>query len=120
MITAVHHFSFSVTNIERTIEFYTKVLGVKLQSRGKNRYDTLGTALFGTKWGINQPHAELEIAVMNIGGTRVEFIEYKDPKAGPYHRNPSLAGSAHLAFKVDHIEEMKKKLEAAGATVEIK
>ena len=114
MITGVHHLSFSVTNLERTVEFYTKILGVKLQSRGPNRYDTLGTALFGTKWGINQRHADIELAVMNVGNTRVEFIQYKDPKAQPYHKNPSIAGSAHLAFKVDNIEEMRKKLEEAG------
>jgi len=114
MITGVHHFSFSVTNIGRTIEFYTKLLGLKLQSRGHNKYDTLGTALFGTKWGINQQQADLELVVMNIGGTRVEFIEYKDPKAQPYHKNPSVAGSAHLAFRVDNIEETRRKLEEAG------
>lgn len=114
MITGVHHFSFSVTNMDRTIEFYTKVLGVILQSRGRNKYDTLGTALFGKKWGINQQHADLELAVMNIGGTRVEFIEYKNPPAQAYHKNPSIAGSAHLAFNVDNIEETRRKLEEAG------
>ena len=114
MITGVHHFSFSVQDIDRTIDFYTRVLGVKLQSRARNKYDTLGTALFGTKWGINQEHADLELAVVNIGGTRVEFIEYKDPPNQPYHKNPSIAGSAHLCFKVDDIEETRARLEAAG------
>jgi catechol 2,3-dioxygenase-like lactoylglutathione lyase family enzyme len=114
MISGVHHFSFSVTNIRRTIDFYTRVLGVKLQSQGRNKYETLGTALFGTKWGINQPQADLELAVMNIGGTRVEFIEYKDPQGQAYHQNPSIAGSAHLALRVDNIVETRKKLEEAG------
>ena len=114
MISGVHHFSFSVTNIQRTIDFYTRVLGVKLQSQGRNKYETLGTALFGTRWGINQPHADLELAVMNIGGTRVEFIEYKDPKPQTYHKNPSIAGSAHLALQVDNIIETRRKLEEAG------
>ena len=114
MIIGVHHFSFSVTNLDRTVEFYTKVLGLTLQSRNRNKYDTLGLALFGNKWGLNQQHADLELAVIDIGGTRVEFIEYKDPKAQPYHKNPSIAGSAHLAFWVDDIEETRMKLEAAG------
>jgi glyoxylase I family protein len=114
MISGVHHFSFSVTNLDRTIEFYTKILGVKLQSRGRNKYDSLGGALFGTKWGVNQAQADLELAVVNIGGTRVEFIEYKDPAARAYHKNPSIAGSAHLAFNVEDIEETRKKLESAG------
>ena len=51
---------------------------------------------------------------MNIRGTRVEFIEYKDPKAQTYHKNPSIAGSAHLALKVDDIEETRKRLEKGG------
>ncbi len=114
MIQGVHHMSFSVTDIERTTQFYTQHLGVRMVSRNRNHYDTLGTALFGTKWGVNQPQADLELAVMDVGGTRVEFIEYKDPKAQPYHKNPSLAGSAHLAFKVDDIEGVRQKLEAAG------
>lgn len=114
MITGVHHFSFSVQDIDRTLDFYTRVLGVELQSRARNKYESLGTALFGTKWGINQEHADLELAVVNIGGTRVEFIEYKDPANQPYHKNPSIAGSAHLCFKVDGIEETRARLEAEG------
>jgi len=114
MIRGVHHFSFSVKNLDRTIEFYSKVLGIKLQSRNRNEYETLGNALFGTKWGLNQENADLELAVMNIGGVRVEFIEYKNPEAQPYHMNPSIAGSAHLAFDVDNIEAARKKLEEAG------
>lgn len=114
MIAAVHHFSFSVTSLDRTVEFYTKVLGIPLQSRGRNQYDTLGTALFGTKWGLSQQQAELELAVVDIGGTKVEFIEYKDPKAREYHKNPSIAGSAHLAFRVDDIVETREQLEKAG------
>jgi lactoylglutathione lyase len=114
MITGVHHFSFSVADLERTIDFYTRILGMELQSRSRNKYETLGTSLFGTKWGLNQPQADLELAVINIGGTRVEFIEYRDPKTKPYHKNPSISGSAHLVFKVDNIEETRQKLEAAG------
>jgi len=113
-ITGVHHFSFSVTDLDRTIEFYTKVLGVHIRSRGRNKYETLGTALFGTKWGVNQPQADLELAFIQLGDNRIEFIEYKDPKAQPYHKNPSIAGSAHVAFRVDDIEEIRKKIEAAG------
>jgi catechol 2,3-dioxygenase-like lactoylglutathione lyase family enzyme len=113
-ITGVHHFSFSVTNLERTIEFYKNVLGVDIRSKGRNKYDTLGTALFGTKWGVNQPQADLKLAFLQLGDNRIEFIEYVDPMAQPYHKNPSIAGSAHLALRVDNIEEVRERLEAAG------
>jgi len=114
MITGVHHFSFSVTDIDQTIDFYTKVLGATLKSRARTKYDTLGTELFGAKWGLDQEQADIKQAVMWVGSSKVEFIEYLDPKARPYHKNPSIAGSAHMAFKVDNMEETRKKLEEAG------
>ena len=72
---------------------------MKLQGKGEEKSDTLGTALFGTKWGVNQQHANIAYAVIRIGDTNVEFVEYREPKGHPYHKNPSIAGSAHLAFK---------------------
>jgi catechol 2,3-dioxygenase-like lactoylglutathione lyase family enzyme len=114
MLDGVHHFSFSVTDLDRTLAFYTEVLGLTLVSRKRNRSETLGTALFGTKWGANQPQADLELAVVDVGGTRVEFIQYTDPEARPYHGNPSQAGSAHLAFRVSDIDGARRRLEGAG------
>ena len=113
-IAGIHHFSFSVTDLDKTIEFYSKLLGAELQFKTRNKYDALGRALFGTKWGIDQPQAELMIAVMKIGSIRVEFIQYMDPAATPFHKNPSVAGSAHIAFKVDDIERERTRLETAG------
>jgi catechol 2,3-dioxygenase-like lactoylglutathione lyase family enzyme len=113
-ITGVHHFSISVTNLDRTVKFYTELLGANVQFIKQNKYDTLGHALFGSKWGVDQPQADLMLAVMKIGEVRVEFIQYNDPPAGPYHKNPSVAGSAHIALKVEHIEAVRERLEAAG------
>ena len=64
--------------------------------------------------GYTQKSADLELAVVKVGDSRVEFIEYKDPKPQPYHKNPFIAGSAHLAFRVDDIEKTRKQLEEAG------
>jgi len=113
-IAGVHHLSFSVTNLERTVDFYRNVIGLELRSRTHNEYDELGWALFGREWGRDQGHAELEIAVMQLGVQRVEFIEYKDPMTAPYHRDPSIAGSAHLAIRVTDIESERERLEKAG------
>ena len=70
-ILGAHHVSFSVTDIEKTVHFYRDVLGLSLRSRSQNEYEGLGTALFGTKWGLNHPHADLQIAVMELGGSRI-------------------------------------------------
>ena len=80
----------------------------------RNKYDTLGEALFGTKWGIKQSQADLKIAFVQLPDIIVELIEYVDPKVTSYHQNPSVAGSAHLCFQVDDVEGMNRKVEAAG------
>jgi catechol 2,3-dioxygenase-like lactoylglutathione lyase family enzyme len=113
-IVGVHHFSFSVTDLDRTLDFYTGILGAEIQSETHNSYETLGTALFGDKWGITQKHADLRIAVTRIGGYSIEFIQYIDPPTAPYHKDPSIAGASHIAFKVDDIEQERARLEAAG------
>ena len=92
MIKAVHHFSLSVTDMDRTIDFYSKVLGLTLQSRSRNKGETLGEAVLGMKWGLSQKHADLELAVMTLGDASVEFIEYRDPK-------PPTSGRRCLALR---------------------
>jgi catechol 2,3-dioxygenase-like lactoylglutathione lyase family enzyme len=114
MISGVHHFSMSVTNLERSIEFYSRVLGLDHQLTKLNDPPGLGRALFGTKWGMDQEDAALRLAVMQAGGVRIELIQYLDPPAMPFHKNPSFAGSAHIAFKVEDIEATCDRLKAAG------
>ena len=114
MISRIHHFAFSVADLERTIKFYTEVLGFEVQSRSRDASQTLGAALFGDKWGFSQPRADLDVVLLKVGDETIEFIEYIDPQAQPYHQNPSIAGSAHLAFDVDDIEAERARLEAAG------
>ena len=113
-LVGIHHVSFAVTNIEKIVDFCTNTLGGELRSLTNNVYDTLGEALFGTKWGVEQEHADLMIAVLSIAGHRVEFIEYRDPRAQPFHGNPSIAGAGHIAFRVDDIEAERRRLEARG------
>jgi len=108
-ITGMHHCSFSVTDIEKTIHFYANILELKLVGRMINEYDTLGYAL-----GVKQAHAKIKVAVMKAGETKIEFIEYVDPKVKPCPRDLSLAGSGHIAFKVDDIYATRKKLEENG------
>ena len=108
-ITGMHHCSFVVTDIEKTVDFYTRLVGLELVSRARNVSDGLGTAL-----GVKQRDAKLEIAFMRAGETLIEFIEYVDPKSKPCPKDPSVAGTGHICFKVDNIDKTKKRLEDAG------
>ncbi len=113
-VTGVHHFCISVTNLDRTLEFYTKHLGAKVENVVQNKHGTLGRSLFGTKWGVDLKPADITLALVTIGGVRVEFIQYNDPPASPYHKNPSAAGSAHIAVQVEEIEAVRAQLEGEG------
>jgi catechol 2,3-dioxygenase-like lactoylglutathione lyase family enzyme len=137
-VQAVHHFSFTVSDLERTVDFYGRLLGFRLIGRKHRQAPDLGDALRG-RMGLppglleagargprslsvgrlpeSQPSpqaAEILIADMELAGTRVEFIQYVNPPTQPYPGDPATAGSAHLALLTDDIEGEVRRLEAAG------
>jgi catechol 2,3-dioxygenase-like lactoylglutathione lyase family enzyme len=116
-IAGIHHVSFTVTDLERTVAFYRDVVGMTLSGRKHRRADDLGTALLGDRDAADPAadrSAEILIADMELGGTRVEFIQYADPVSRPYPGDPSVAGSAHIAILTRDIESEYLRLQAAG------
>ena len=110
----IHHTSFTVTDIERTVAFYEGVVGMRLLGRKHRRGSDLGTALMGHAPDSELAAAEILIADMALGEARVEFIQYVAPPGRPYHTDPSVAGSAHIALLSDDIEAEYRRLEQAG------
>jgi catechol 2,3-dioxygenase-like lactoylglutathione lyase family enzyme/transcriptional regulator with XRE-family HTH domain/mannose-6-phosphate isomerase-like protein (cupin superfamily) len=115
-IVGLHHFNFTVEDLDRTVDFYTNLLGFELRSRGTYHGDPdvvkafLGDLHKGeTKEGLNA-----EIAVLELTGTRVEFMQWLTPKTAPYHGDVSIAGAAHLGIRVKSILEVRAALEEAG------
>ena len=134
-IAGIHHMSFTVADLERTVAFYRDVVGMRLVERKHRQAADLGTALFGEPEGGlagAAPHlagaardsgvagdlcvqsAEILIANMELGGVRMEFIQYVDPAGRPYPGDPSVAGSAHIAILTQDIESEFRRLQAAG------
>ena len=95
------HVSFTVTDLQATLRFYVDLLGGKLMSLAEEGDDTLGSRLMGRQ--ACQQEARLKIALVDLCGVSVEFIQYLDPPVKPYHGNPSVAGSGHLALYVEDI-----------------
>ncbi len=110
----IHHTSFTVTDLERTIAFYEGVVGMRLLGRKHRRSSDLGTALMGRQSDSERAAAEILIADMALGEARVEFIQYVTPPSNPYHGDPSVAGSAHIALLTDDVESEFRRLEEAG------
>jgi catechol 2,3-dioxygenase-like lactoylglutathione lyase family enzyme len=114
MIVDVMHFSFTVTDIERSIAWYTSVLGLELvhRQRQDNPY---------TRTLLGFPDAVLEVAQFRVPGLMpahsthvLELVEYVQPRGRQVELPTNQVGVAHLAFVVNDIHKRHRRMEAEG------
>jgi lactoylglutathione lyase len=86
-----------VTNLQRSIDFYTKVLGMKVEGGGK----------------IEQAKGETVSLESEKGGFNLELNYYE--KGSPYNTKYMVGeGLDHLAFKVDDLDKALEEARTAG------
>lgn len=107
MIKGVFHTSITVRNRERAVHFYRDVLGLELVFLRESSGEALSK-------GIGVENASLKIAMFKTEGDFLELIEYVTPKCEPKGLMPCDIGSMHVAFMVDDIGEIEKRLVQAG------
>jgi lactoylglutathione lyase len=89
-----------VTNLQKSIDFYTKLLGMKILDRGK----------------IEQTKGET-VALASEGGKFVLELNYYE-KDSPFNTKYTVGeGLDHLAFKVDNLDEALEEARKAGHRV---
>ncbi len=109
MIRGVHHTCITVSDRERSIEFYRDVLGLELvlteesERSQDDRSDSLGVA-----------SAQVKLAILRAGDAHVELIEYVTPRGRPFDRRNNDVGTMHVAFRVDDIDSAYQTLLAKG------
>ncbi len=110
------HFSFTVGDIERSVQFYQDVIGLKLVHRMIH-----DQAYTGTQIGF--PNALLKVALFNLPGMPqgsspsghfLELIEYARPRGEPTDTTTNRPGAAHLALQVDDIHAEFARLKGLG------
>ncbi len=108
MIKGQVHTGITVSDLDRSIEFYRDILGMRLLKVEPER------ASRGEKLGV--PGAIIQIAVMEYGnGYSIELIQYKHPVSPEFSMLPiNTIGTAHIAFKVDNIDAQIKKMQELG------
>ena len=112
-VVGIGHMSFTVMDIDKTIHFYCDLLGGKVLTRTVDEGPELGKYVMGDM--LSNPYGKLKVAMIEVGGLEVELLQYEVPETNtPYHGNPSIAGSAHIAVNVDDIEGVYAKLKAEG------
>ena len=92
-----------VTDVQKSIDFYTKLLGMKLVSRGKNE----------------QTKGEYIALQSGEGGFILELNYYE--KDSPFNTKYTVGeGLDHLAFKVDDLDKALEEARQAGYRVILK
>lgn len=110
MVKRVDHFALTVSDLERSLRFYRDMLGLEVRVRRVWNEEYVREM-------VGFPDASMDIALLALPGSedqQLELIEYQQPRARP-PRNPiNTAGSAHLCFMVDDIQETYDRLRQAG------
>ncbi|HUS55511.1 MAG TPA: VOC family protein [Thermohalobaculum sp.] len=109
MITAFNHTSFTVTDMDRSVRFWTETLGFKAASVSprSGEWQAAVTGVAG---------AELLIAHLHGYGAHIEFIQYMAGAAPPQRIDPNMTCASHVCFEVSDIEKIWARLIAAGAS----
>lgn len=109
VITGFNHTSFTVADIERSVLFWTNVLGFKAASVSP-RSGAWQERLTGV------PGAKLMVAHLYGYGHHMEFIQYLEGACEAPKLLPNMPGVAHVCLEVADIDRTWNALLAAGAT----
>ncbi|MDP6747422.1 MAG: VOC family protein [Candidatus Poribacteria bacterium] len=111
MIQAVDHINLVVSDLERSVDFYTEVLGFQETQRAYLEGEWVETII-----GLKGIQANVVYVVAPAGGPRLELLQYQSPigVSIPATAIPNTHGLRHLALRVDDINEAVNRLRAVG------
>src|SRR6202171_2198403 len=98
-IVAADHTGITLSNLERSLDFWQNVLGFELSHRA-HQTGEMASEITGV------PGAEIKLAVVKApGGHKIELLEYLAPSDRKKHVDlrPCDVGSVHVAFTVDNL-----------------
>jgi catechol 2,3-dioxygenase-like lactoylglutathione lyase family enzyme len=112
MINGIHHASFTVSNMERSVVFYRDVLGMEVL------WDSVqaGAPFKGPVADnlTNCPGTELHIVFLKTNGDMLELVQYTPTGKTLEGNRASDTGSSHVCLKTDNIQALYRKLSEKG------
>lgn len=107
-VLGTNHTSFTVSNLDRSITFFSEVLGFQLTS-----HEPRDPAMIQAITGIDG--AEIDVAYLQGPGHALELIEYKGPSdRGRVDCRLCDSGAAHIAFDVDNVQAVVDEAASYG------
>ncbi|WP_135553605.1 VOC family protein [Paenibacillus cymbidii] len=107
MIQSIHHVSFTIKEMERSIAFYRR-LGFQVASDRRHLTADYLRAITG------YADAEMHVAYLNGYNVQLELIQYVAPAGIDLDKTNYHVGSAHICFATDDIYAEYERLQQAG------
>jgi len=114
MIQAIDHINIVVADLERSLRFYTDVLGF---TKTKEAY--LEGEWIDRIVGLSGVKARAVFIVAPGGEPRIELLCYEAPRGAAAAENSraNTVGLRHIALRVENMAGMVTRLRAAGVTI---
>lgn len=103
MITAINHISFTVSDLNRSVEFYENVLGLTCVSKAE-RDRNFSSAVTGI------PNVQMKIAYMKGPNCSIELIQYIAGEGKRLDTKTCNIGSTHLCFNIKNYDGWMKRM----------
>lgn len=111
MIRGVDHINIVVSDLERSVQFYTGLLGFKEVRRARLEGEWIEFVV-----GLKGVSADVVFVVAPAGEPRLELLCYESPQgeAIPANSLANTPGLRHIALRVNDIHTAARRLKEAG------
>jgi catechol 2,3-dioxygenase-like lactoylglutathione lyase family enzyme len=107
-VEGVHHVGITVRDIKVSFEWYKKMFGFEPGPTNHGHGDELSRA-------VQVKDTELSFAMIDIGSTRIEFLQYHNPPGKDFDLKNGDVGATHICFQIDDMDAAYATLLERGA-----
>jgi len=107
-VQGLHHIGLTVRDIKKSFEWYSHMFGLKPGPLNEASGE-------GLSKGVQLPDVSLTFSFLDIGTTRIEFLQYHSPEGRDFVLRNCDVGATHICLQVDNMESAYSTLEQRGA-----
>ncbi len=107
-VQGLHHIGLTVRDIRKSFEWYSKMFDL-------NHGPINHAEGEGLSRGVQLQGVELSFSFLEIGSTRIEFLQYHSPEGKDFDLRNCDVGATHICLQVSDMDEAFATLEERGA-----